>query len=86
MLNALLWMVACMSAGAASHTCLLNESQLPFNVIPLKNVTHTTPTIHLVQRVNCDVCIPIRYRQLPEFTLSFGTDNPDTALLNQYRP
>ena len=86
------WMLAFACAGSTSNTCLLNESRehgmSPINDSQIKNMTNTTflPTFEFK---TCDVCTPIltRYfRQLPEFTFSFGTDNPDTALLNQYRP
>jgi hypothetical protein len=86
-------MLAFVCAGVSSYTCPLNESRaLGMKDIPIKNITNTTflPTFEFK---TCDVCTPVHthvtqysFRQLPEFTFSFGTDNPDTALLNQYRP
>jgi hypothetical protein len=87
------WMIAFVCAGA-TNTCLLNESRehrmTPINDVQIKNITNTT-FLPSFQFKTCDVCSPIQvtrysFRQLPEFTFSFGTDNPDTALLNQYRP
>ena len=87
------WMLAFVFAGATSNTCLLNESRehtMTPKDIPIINMTNTSflPTFEFK---TCDVCTPVQlkrysFRQLPEFTFSFGTDNPDTALLNQYRP
>ena len=85
------WMLAFVCAGATLNKCLLNESrEHGMKDILIKNITNTTflPTFEFK---TCDVCTPVEvtrysFRQLPEFTFSFGTDNPDTALLNQYRP
>jgi hypothetical protein len=84
-------MLAFVCAGVSSYTCPLNESrEHGMKDILIKNITNTTflPTFEFK---TCDVCTPVEvtrysFRQLPEFTFSFGTDNPDTALLNQYRP
>ena len=89
------WMLAFVCAGATLNICLLNESRdhgmTPIKDIRIKNMTNTTFLPTLNEFKTCDVCTTIQvtrysFRQLPEFTFSFGTDNPDTALLNQYRP
>ena len=89
-------------SSATSNQCFINESQMTrFESIqspdpiqysePIHTpINFTNNTLHDLSKnefKKCNVCTQLtQFRQLPEFTFSYGTDNPDTALLNQYRP
>jgi hypothetical protein len=84
-------------SSATSNQCFINESQVTrIDAIQYPQPIHTP--IHFKNNTlqhdlsknefkKCNVCTQLtQFRQLPEYTYSYGTDNPDTALLNQYRP
>jgi hypothetical protein len=87
-------------SSATSNQCFINESQMTrFDPIqtpdPIPEPIHTpinftNNTLHDLSKnefKKCTLCTQLtQFRQLPEFTFNYGTDNPDTALLNQYRP
>ena len=84
-------------SSATSNQCFINESkmtridaiQYPEPIHTPINFTNNTLQHDLSKNEfkKCTLCTQLtQFRQLPEFTSSYGTDNPDTALLNQYRP
>ena len=82
-------------SSATSNQCFINESQVT-RIDAIQTLIHTP--IHFTNTTlqsdlsknefkKCTLCTQLtQFRQLPEYTYSYGTDNPDTALLNQYRP
>lgn len=99
MLKTIVSILLFVGSSATSNQCFINESQItriesiqtPIHRPIQTPINFTNNTLQHGLSKNefkkCDVCTQLtQFRQLPEFTFSYGTDNPDTALLNQYRP
>ncbi len=99
MLKIIVSILLFVGSSASSNQCFINESQMTWieHPSPIPSQIHTPinftnntfqdnpPSKNEFKK--CNVCTQLtQFRQLPEFTFSYGTDNPDTALLNQYRP